>query len=622
MERPLTLKRQKVATAKTPASHNPIAKVLVDTGLSHLDAPYDYLVLADQDVAAQPGVRVRIRFAGKLVDGWLIDRVAISEFTGKLSPLASVVSSERLLFPQILALCNEVALRQAGTTWDVLRSAIPKRHAKTEELISQPSSRKWESHELPSGYPLLKDFFNHLDAHPRGIWNVAPGRNPYEEIAALIQQVASTNKGVLAVVPDERDLTRLASSIGDGEGVAVLRGDLSPAERYRRYLRVSRGADRVVIGTRAASFAPVHDLGLLVIWDDGDQSHFDPHAPYWNSLDILALRSHLERIPMIAAGFATSVDAARLIDTGWAKLIDHSIRPRVVTADEEVARVSTKTWKLIKDSLAKGPVLISVARTGYRPVLQCRKCSSVAMCACGGRISQDQGRSPQCQICGALHEQYQCPACGGSGYRTPTIGIERTVEEIGRAFPKVPIKHSTGARPINAVPDKSMIVVSTQGVEPIAASGYAAVIILDVYASLLRADLRAEEEARRRWFNTAALVRVDGVIAIAGDGSHPTVQSLIRWSPASAAARELAQRNDLHFPPAWQLATVDTPTADAELVDALQAMGEVLGPITTDDGWRIVVRSQQPISVPLRQLAVARAIKRAPVRVQINPYTL
>ena len=112
---------------------SPVARVCVDVNLPHLDRLFDYLVPADLDEVAQPGVRVRVRFAGQLLDGILLDRVAESEHDGRLAYLEKVVSPERVLTPDVARLARAVADRYAGTLADVLRLAVPPRHARAEK---------------------------------------------------------------------------------------------------------------------------------------------------------------------------------------------------------------------------------------------------------------------------------------------------------------------------------------------------------------------------------------------------------------------------------------------------------------------------------------------------------
>ncbi|MGH3249262.1 MAG: primosome assembly protein PriA, partial [Trebonia sp.] len=130
-------KKSKDARTLRPAADKPVARIAVDLPLAHLDRPFDYLVperLADE---ARPGARVRVRFAGKLTDGFLIERAADSEHQGTLRYLERVVSAEQVLTDEIIGLARAVADRYAGTLADVLRLAVPQRHAATEAACAQ-----------------------------------------------------------------------------------------------------------------------------------------------------------------------------------------------------------------------------------------------------------------------------------------------------------------------------------------------------------------------------------------------------------------------------------------------------------------------------------------------------
>ena len=112
-----------------------VAQVLVDSGLVHLDRPFEYLVPEELDEAAQPGVRVKARFAGRDLAGYVVERSDVAEHTGRLAPIRTVVSSEQVLTPQVLELARRVSRHQAGTVMDVLRLAIPPRHARAEKAL-------------------------------------------------------------------------------------------------------------------------------------------------------------------------------------------------------------------------------------------------------------------------------------------------------------------------------------------------------------------------------------------------------------------------------------------------------------------------------------------------------
>src|SRR5699024_505445 len=103
--------------------------------------------------------------------------------------------------------------------------------------------------------------------------------------------------------------------------VVALSADLGPAERYRRWLTVLRGTANIVVGTRAAMFAPVHNPGLYIVWDDGDDLHVDQHRPYPQVRDVLILRAHRDQAALLVAGHTRTAEAQLLLESGWAHAI-------------------------------------------------------------------------------------------------------------------------------------------------------------------------------------------------------------------------------------------------------------------------------------------------------------
>ena len=116
---------------------DPVAQVLLDSPVPHLDREFDYLVPREMDADARPGVRVKVRFGHRDVTGWLISRTAEPSTGAKLQPLRRVVSAEQVLAPEVLALARAAARRYAGTTADVLRLALPPRVAKVEKELRE-----------------------------------------------------------------------------------------------------------------------------------------------------------------------------------------------------------------------------------------------------------------------------------------------------------------------------------------------------------------------------------------------------------------------------------------------------------------------------------------------------
>ncbi|GAA1119517.1 primosomal protein N' [Nocardiopsis metallicus] len=640
--------RSRRPAKRRPADRLPVARVIVDTPLPHLDRYFDYRVPADMDEAAVPGCRVKVRFNGRLLAGFLAERVDSSEFAGRLAYLETVVSPEPVLTPEILALSRAVADRYAGTLSDVLRLAVPPRHARVEkETVREEQARAEdvegvepadedppEAPEHPEvapspdddapvqdtveaavlevdpgpwdAYPEGPDFIEALrgGVPARAVWNALPGTEWTDALAVAAEATLGAGRGTVLVLPDGRDVAAvdaaLTRRLGEGRHVA-LTADLGPAKRYRSWLSVLRGQVQVVVGTRAAVFAPVRDLGLVALWDDGDDVHVDPHAPYPHARTVLAMRAHKADAAALIGGHIRTTDAQLLVESGWARPLVadratlRSRAPQIQPAgdDRELARdgaarsarIPSLALRAAREGARSGPVLFQVPRRGYLNTLACAGCREPARCdACHGPLAvRGSHAMPSCGWCGRVAGQWACPECGVSRMRAVVVGARRTAEELGRAFPSLTVRTSGREEVLSEVADKPSLVVATPGAEPVVAGGgFAAAVLLDGWALLNRADLRASEETLRRWLNASALVRPGGAVVVSADASLPVVQSLVRWDPGGFAERELAERRELGFPPAVSMASITgAPEHLRELLDQIELpeRAELLGPV-------------------------------------------
>jgi primosomal protein N' (replication factor Y) len=594
------------ASGPVLAAELPVARVRLESSLPHLDRPFDYTVPAGLDAAAQPGVRVKVKFNGQELAGYLVARAAESDAGHPLLPLHKVVSPVPVLTPAVAELAGRVAARYAGTLSDVLRVAVPPRMAKLEKefapdghldpaLFADGGTPEGAGAAIPAGleasswgpYRNGAAFLQHLGAgeSPRAVLSALQGYGPGawpRMVAEAVAAVRLSGRGAVVVVPDYRDLDRVEAALlellpaGD---VARLTADDGQTPRYRSFLRILSGAAGVAVGTRSAAYAPVHNLGLVVCWDDGDDLHIEQRSPYAHSREVLLLRAEQEGSACLLAAHTRSTETQRLVEAGWAwpveadRTVVRRTVPRVLnTADSfelehdplaRIARLPGAAWRAAKEGLERGPVLVQVARAGYAPSLACENCREPARCtACSGplAIAGPTGSSavPQCRWCSTPAPAWRCGTCNGLRLRRGATGALRTAEELGRAFPGKAVITSSGDRVLAAVTGDKALVVATVGAEPVAAGGYAAALLLDGDSLLRRENLRAGEDAVRRWFNAAALVRPapeGGLVVITADDTAG-VGALLRWDPAGYAQRELSLRHELHLPPAVRVASV------------------------------------------------------------------
>ena len=252
-------------------------------------------------------------------------RTADTDHTGTLTPLRRVVSAEPVLRPAVAELAALLAERYAGTRADVIRLAVPPRHATTEK---QPSAARGAGGRRPrsgrdgAGVPTRRRNPS-SPTSPTPVRRARCGRRCRGRTGRTCSPRRRRPRwqaggGACSVVPDQRDVARvdaaLTAVLGPGHHV-VLTAGAGPARRYREFLAVSRGTRRIVVGTRAAAFAPVHDLGLVAIWDDGDDLHAEPRAPYPHAREVLLTRATVEGAAALVGGFARSVEAEQLLAT-------------------------------------------------------------------------------------------------------------------------------------------------------------------------------------------------------------------------------------------------------------------------------------------------------------------
>lgn len=663
-------------SARTPVEVEPIARVLPMLSVPHLDREFDYLVSAEQSDDAQPGVRVRVRFHGRLVDGFVLERRADTDHPGKLGWLDRVVSAEPVLTPEIRRLVDAVAARYAGTRPDVLRLAVPARHARVER---EPAvSRDPPGSAIPDpvdpagwdGYGRGAQFLAALaeSRAARAVWQALPDEPWTDRFAEAAAQTVRAGRSALAIVPDQRDLDalwRAATTRIDEGSVVALSAGLGPAARYRRWLAALRGTARLVIGTRSAVFAPLSDLGLVMVWADADDSLAEPRAPYPHAREVAMLRAHQARCAALIGGYARTAEAHALVRSGWAhdivaaRPVVRARTPRVSALDDtgyaderdpaaRTARIPSIALRAARSALQAGtPVLVQVPRRGYVPSLACARCRTIARCRhCTGPLSlQEGGAALVCRWCGRIDPTRRCARCGSDAVRAVVVGARRTAEELGRAFPGTAVITSSGDGVVPEVAPGPALVVATPGAEPRASGGYGAALLLDTWALLGRQDLRAAEDALWRWMSAAALVRArgdGGVVLVIAESSLPTVQSLIRWDPVGHAEAELTARAEVGLPPSVHMAAIDgTPDAVTALLGEVRLAeldADLLGPVDLPAGVRRpagtpagVAVTRMLVRVPRRQgLALAAALRRGvgvlsarqthePARVQIDP---
>jgi primosomal protein N' (replication factor Y) len=631
-----------------------VARVLIDSPLPQLDHLFDYAIPDDLAPLAQPGVRVRVplRSANRVADGYLIELIdpqhspaptdstlaglgGDTGFSGTLSAVEAIVSTVPVLTEPVWQLARRLADRAAGNASDIVRLAVPPRAVRVEKAwlaaragdagptpgTAPETPPRTVAAELPAPgfaeYPpatlgtiVAERLRVCVAAVPRLVR--LPGANPTAgpdggetvgtwavTMAELAVSALRRGRSSILTTPDFRDQDQLLAALARlAPADDIVRVDARQAnpDRYRGFLTLLEGRPRIIVGNRSAVYAPAHNLGLIVMWDDGDPLYAEQLSPYVHARDAALIRREAADCALVFLGHSRSVEVERLVEIGWLRAVQpaRDSHPRVIPtsyqsepdAQARAARIPSAAWLAAKDAIRTGPVLVQVASPGYAPMLACRACGQSARCtACQGPLALAHANAtPACRWCGHLAAGWHCSHCEATQLRVVTVGTGRTAEELGRAFPGSRVIVADGEHTVQTVGPEPALVIATRGAEPIPRNGYSAILLLDGERMLARESLRVGEDCLRWWANAAALAAPGAPVMLTGVGGA-LAHALNVWQPGPYAAAELADRRQLRFPPAVRVASITGTSAEVaagtESLTDLPGI-DVLGPVGYD----------------------------------------
>jgi primosomal protein N' (replication factor Y) (superfamily II helicase) len=624
---PLRLRVQKVERGDgTPSTQLPVARLWVDTGLSHLEPTYDYLVPQSLDADVSVGVKVLVDFAGRKVDGFVIERIDSSS-VGNLKFIEKVTSPVPLLTAEIMELVAAVARRWGSIPSEILTAAIPPRVMATEKGFTRESAAHLQDRSRSKN-----------PSHSYYLFT--PGENPFETIASWAVTRLSKG-GVLLVLPELREVLTLAEELSNlNVEFVILDGSLPRSTRYENFLKVATGAAKLVIGTRSAIFAPVANLQTIVVFREGSESHYEKRSPGWNVRDVSILRSQLSAIDLTFAGFAPSSEVSLLIEDEAIALRGKRAKVNAIAYPQKHGELlPDRIFTPIRDALTRGSVLFLVPRKGYSQAISCTSCRNISLCDCGGRIYfSGPEKGYICSLCNLSTLEWSCKWCKKSAANLLGRGNLRFAQEIGRAFPGFPVLSSDATHVVEQVENQRSIVLATAGMAPPVEGGYQAVVVLEGDNLFSQLDLRAQERAREAIMQSASLLSANGKALIVVDNAHPIVAGLSRWNLSPLLTRELRERAQTQLPPYVHAIVLEIASSESSTFlsgirssisdSRLPSSTRILGPTALDSEFsRIILTISRDQGQELFDFLVTYRKKRGLAkksipRMRIDPYVL
>lgn len=534
------------------------SRVRVVPDVTGLDKRFDYSV--PEGMAAALGDVVRVPLHGRRITGWVVDLDPDDDAVdpAKLQPLIAVVSAGPA--PELLGLAEWASIRwAAGRVRPFLVSASAPVRVKG---LPRPARTSRPPAELGPVGRAARDVLG----AGGGTLVVPPAVSPVDAIVA-----AADHGPAVVAVPGVARATAM--------GAALRRRGLSVAVVPAQWDRAAAGVD-VVIGARAAAWAPCPGLGAVVVIDEHDEGLQEERAPTWHARDVLLERSRragavallTSPSPTVvgvdaAGGRCERVDAAT-VRSGW-PIVDVVDR-----TDEEPWKTSLVTSTLIRHLREHDRTVVCVHNaTGRGRILACRTCQQLARCErCEAAVALADDATLVCPRCATVRNRV-CTACGGSSFANLRPGVTRLREELEAAAGR-PVVAVTGRD--DGPPDPAGVYVGTEAVLHRVPRADV-VAFLDIDRELLAPRYRANELTMALVAKAARLLgprdRGGRLLLQTFLPDHEVIRAAVLADPARLLEAERERRQLLALPPATALASITGAGRD-ELAAAVRAGGQ------------------------------------------------
>lgn len=421
------------------------------------------------------------------------------------------------------------------------------------------------------------------------------------------QKALAAGRGVIMLVP-EIALTRqlvdiFASRISS---IAVLHSGMPAGERYDEWRRIKTGEARLVLGARSAVFAPVPDLGLIIMDEEQESTYKQEELPRYHTREVARKRAQLETAVLLYGSATPSLETFYAAQTGPVKLLVLKQRvggghmPQVIVDDlrkafEHTYRglISPILKEKIEHNLSRGEqIVLFINRRGYSPVTICRECGNIASCPfCSVSMNYhqdiDQNVCHYCNHHAPRHER--CSRCGSGQVQLIGAGTQKVEEEIRQLFPQARVarldmdsSRSRGSQKIILDQMKNRdidILIGTQMVAKGLDFPFVSLVgIIDADSILYLPDFRAGERCFQLLVQAAGRAgrgsRAGEVVIQTYNPDNPVIRMAVNQDYRSFYEYEIKQRRLLNYPPFTRLLRIVCSSPDEKTVQdhALAAM--------------------------------------------------
>lgn len=587
------------------------ADIIVDISHEKVDKPFTYIVPKEMEAVLSVGTPVMVPFgsASTLRRGYVISLLRRPDEAGrtryKLKEIAGVASRQVCLEDEFMELAAWMRRRYGCTMNAALSAVLP-----VKKKIRRKKGTQYRDilGDISSGYRLhipteqqqrvIDIFRRDLAAGIRKTYLLygVTGSGKTDVYMHMIQEVLDAGKKVILLIPEigltYQSVSRLYSVFG--ARVALVHSKLSDGERFDQFRRCSDGDADIIIGPRSAAFAPMKNIGLIVVDEEHDGAYKNETTPRYDTRDVAAERARFHGASLILASATPSPESYQAALDGRYTLLELPDRAvpgallpdiHVVDMREELKQgnrsiFSKKLDELIRTRLKKREqIILFINRRGYSNFVSCRSCGEAIRCPhCDVSMTVHFGHRLVCHYCGyTMQLPGICPSCGSPYIAEFGVGTQKLEQMAKAAYPDASVarldadmttaKHASEEILRDMADGKTDILIGTQMV--VKGHDFPNVTLVGIIAAettLFNSDYASGErtfELITQASGRAGRSEKHGAVVIQTyKPEHYAVRCAANGDYKEYFRQEMAYRSLLKYPPAVHIWTVQLASRD------------------------------------------------------------
>ena len=538
------------------------------------------------------GQRVSVSFCNRSAVGYVVGFRDRSVYK-KLKSIDALLDNTAVFNHKIFR-WTKIFARHYGCSWgEALETTLPSLLRKKRVLELPCPQRREEITADKRGLVLCHD---------------KDGSQRWPFIIRKIEEALSEKKDVVFLVPEKVLIQEAQEFLNKNFDVpiAVIDKQLTPKREMEQWALIRSGEKRIVLGTRSAVFAPVMNLGLMIVCDEENMAYKQEQSPFYHVRDVAQMRLESEGGTLLFVSSAPSAEVWWTVkkQKGVLATLEGDRRGDLQFIDmtnykpQKNSSISYPLRNNIQETLSQGgKVVLFLNRRGFSTMTRCNQCGYILKChRCDATLAYLHSRKKLvCHLCNtALELPRICPGCNGSYLRSMGTGIEKIESELARIFPQAVIDKFD--KETERVPRGANIIVATQAVLKILRPLSIDLIgVLDFDAELNRFDFRSAQKAFSLLINLRKMAK-GKVLIQTYQRENYCLQAALKMDFEKFYREEIKLRKELGFPPFKHLVEVCfRGTKEAVVFDQAK---EFFEKIQDKNGEKLDVLEPQPDVLP------------------------